>query len=368
MPRNNRPDHCERCDDSVEEYNLELTRYNGDWLCENCYERVREEEEEYSYEDEYHGDDSRYQGILSYGSKPRPEFHHRKNDGTTEITPRPKTFLHKNKISNKEINVNLPYLSCELEAEAPYVTDLNDAAIEVNNNTNHLVYCKSDCSINNGFEMVSQPMTLDYFQNACGHFERQITIMRRRGWRAWDASNCGFHIHLEKKSFVDPAHQMKFIYFILNNKNKMIKFTGRNSSYARYDLDTFLNIDNNLWRNQKPTILGMIKNNLPKYERNLAVNLMPENTCELRMFKPSMRFETLVAYFEFVHCLWAFTKDVSTQDVLNKKALKNFNVFFDYANSNQNQYSAFVKRAIERRIIGNNDDVNTAIPLTKDEQ
>jgi len=351
MPRLILPNTCDRCQCVLSDDNGRNNFY-GEYLCDNCLEYAEQErDEEEMYEDEEDApetDNGRYRGVIAYSSKPHPEFHHRNDDGTESVTSRPRTFEHQKK------QVNLPYLSCELEAEAPSFTDLDDEAARLGRKTNYLVYCKQDCSINYGFEIVSQPMTLDYIQNNTASFKDCIENLRADGWRAWDASNCGFHIHLEKKSFVDERHQMKFIYFVFNNKQKMVKFTGRNSSYASYDLSYFLNVNGEEWQREKPTILKVIKNRNeghdPHYNRNLAVNIMPERTCELRVFKPSMRFSTLLAYFEFVHCLWAFTKDISTFDVVNKKALKSFDMFKTFAMDNRAQYSEFVNRANGRRI------------------
>jgi len=372
MPRQ-RPTNCDMCleefytdeeyiDDAL--YIRNANRYNGDWLCENCYERAREEQED-SFEEDYYEDsaDSHYPGILSYSSKPLPEFYHFNelhqdlniNDGIV-VSPGPKTFIHKNK------QINLPYLSCELETEAPSYADLHNEAVKLGTATNHLVYCKQDCSIHYGFEIVSQPMTLDFIHNKTDKFKKEIDRMRASGWRAWDASNCGFHIHLEKKSFVNELHQMKFIYFIFNNKEKMVKFTGRNSSYASYELDYFLNVNGDEWRLEKPTIVKAIKNReengLTHYNRNTAINIMPENTCELRVFKPSMRFETLVAYFEFTHCLWQYTKDISYFDIYHKKGLKNFNTSFkEFAMDHIDMYPQFVQRATNRKVFEETESI-----------
>ena len=60
------------------------------------------------------------------------------------------------------------------------------------------------------------------------------------------------------------------------------------------------------------------------YERNLAVNRSNEYTHELRIFRPSLRFTTVLAYTEFVHCLFSYAQVMTANDALKNNALTSF--------------------------------------------
>jgi hypothetical protein len=192
-------------------------------------------------------------------------------------------------------------------------------------------------------------MSLEYIQNHAERFANILTYLRRNGYRAWETSTCGLHIHISKNSFADEKHQMKFIYFIYNNKKSMIKFAGRNSQFARFDLGSFLGEGSTYWEGEKPNLMEVVKGfrKNGKYvpspnERNLAVNRMNNHTHELRIFRPSLRFKTVLAYFEFVHCLWAFTEQITSNEAIKNQALSTFEPFADYARINNTKYPNLV--------------------------
>ncbi len=344
MPTNTR--EIRNCDDCGNEINLgdEYERISSNRLiCVNCVEErantESEEDNDYSYSN----------SINSYGYKPSNKFHHA--DGSVSNRP------NKTKYKDLPKEFNLPYMGAELEAEAPDNSYLQDWAQRLTDETSGLVYAKEDCTINHGFEMVTHPMDLDYVHNHTKNWENVILDMRKAGWRAWDSSNCGFHIHLEKKSFINARHEVKFIYFIFKNKANMIKFAGRNSTYARFNLESFINVNSSIWKEKKPSIMEVVKgvqkngDYVPgPYERNLAVNRLNENTYELRFFKPSLRYETLLSYFEFTHCMWAFTKDVTFEQVMKENALTTFDVFANYARNNKNIYPHLIERMHKRKV------------------
>jgi hypothetical protein len=68
-----------------------------------------------------------------------------------------------------------------------------------------------------------------------------LDYLRNNGWRSWSSSSsCGLHIHINNASFVDVGHAMRFLKFIYMNKNPLIAFAGRDSSYARFNFDEFV--------------------------------------------------------------------------------------------------------------------------------
>ena len=332
---------CESCDD----YNFSRTefanRYHGDWLCDNCYESVSEDEEQDS-DGSWENSSDDASGLNSYGYKPAPKFY-TMVDGSIHV-------------SREHIVPGVPVFGVELEVENVNGEYLSNAIDFINNNTAPLVYLKEDCSINHGFEIVSHPMSLNYFKHVA-IYKEMLDYLRGNGYHAWKTSTCGLHIHISKVSFVDPKHQMKFLYFMFKNKAELIKFSGRNSSYAKYDYDAFVNNNDSIWGKNKPNLIEIVKgvqkngNYIPgSYERNLAVNRMNQHTHELRIFRPSLRFDTVMAYMEFVECLFMYTKQVSSNEILKHDGLK-FEALVRFAELQNDRYSTFVARVAKRNVL-----------------
>ena len=331
---------CERCGEEISMTNS--IRHDGYRYCESCYDHICEEENESEYEEE-----RRTEGVHSYGYKPQSLFFN--SDGRTSRSY--------SKITSDDGTIRgVPYMGMEIEVEDPSNRyNHNDIAQEVLEYTNNLVYLKEDCSLNNGFEIVTHPMTIGYLQNHSDGLRSALSHLRSSGFRAWQTSTCGLHIHISKNSFKDAKHEMKFLYFVYMNKENMIKFSGRNSSYAKYDIDSFVGASG--WEGDKPTIMevvkGVRKNGefVPSaYERNLAVNRNNSHTHELRLFRPSLKFETVLAYGEFVHCLWEFTQVVTSSQAIKEKGLREFEMFANYAREHNELYPNLVKKIHKRGV------------------
>ena len=338
--RRNIPEHCWSCEETWEQTDSEPNRYEGEYYCNECYDRQREED---GNSNDYDNQND-YSGIYSYSFKPERQLFHLDNV-----------------VSRTHVDSQEPAFGIELETEYIGNDCLQTAVNYINANVAPLVYLKEDCSISHGFEIVSHPMSLNYLQFQAERYADMLTYLRTHEYRAWKTSSCGLHIHVSKKSFVDAKHEMKFIYFMFKNKKQMIKFAGRNSGFARYDYDAFVNSEDSSWRGTKPNIMECVKgvrkdgNYAPgAYERNLAVNRMNPNTHELRIFRPSLRFNTVLAYTEFVHCLFMYSKQLTSNEILNKNGLT-FMPLMDFANSNSELYSNFIQKVDKRNVLKEGD-------------
>lgn len=70
--RRNIPEHCWSCEETWEQTDSEPNRYDGEYYCDSCYDRQREEDSN----DSDYDNQNNYSGIFSYSFKPdRPVFH-----------------------------------------------------------------------------------------------------------------------------------------------------------------------------------------------------------------------------------------------------------------------------------------------------
>ena len=329
---------CNRCEAALSPGNA--FDYNGEWYCDSCYNDERGE----NGEDNDYSDDGN-PGIHHYGYHPdEPKFHH--GDGHI-------TYNHS---KTDEVMFGI-----ELETEYTGNRGLGNAVNYINENASPLVYLKEDGSINYGFEIVSNPMSLQYLQVHGRAYADMLKYLRTNGYRAWKTSTCGLHIHISKISFVDSKHEMKFIYFMFKNKKQLVTFAGRNSGFARYDYNAFINANDSQWNGKKPNILECVKGVMKDgeyapgaYERNLAVNRMNRNTHELRIFRPSLRMETVLAYMEFAHCLFSYTQILTSNEILKNKGLQ-FGPLMEYANSKSAMYQNFITKVHKRNVLKEGD-------------
>jgi hypothetical protein len=230
MPRSPRVT-CEECGDEV--FQDDAVSSSGYLYCQNCYDNMEGNYDDDDYDsDEDRSNNINEVSINSYGYHPTPKFWDFV-DGNTTVS------------INSRVTKVKPFVGIELETEDKNNSgnNLHNDAHHIHEVTNGLIYVKDDCSLRNGFEMVSHPMSLDFVHNDTESIRSGLSYLRKNGYRAWTTSNCGQHIHISKNSFMNPAHEMKFLYFIFRNKETLINFVGRNSQYAQYDLDAFLGVE-----------------------------------------------------------------------------------------------------------------------------
>ncbi len=137
-------------------------------------------------------------------------------------------------------------------------------------------------------ELVTHPMSLDYHKNFCWN-----EIMKKAiylGYRSHQTSTCGLHIHVNRSSFGDSCEEQdevisRILYFVENHWNELLKFSRR-SEYAM-----------NRWasrygyENYARAILDKAKKR--NNGRYAAVNLMNYATIEFRVFRGTLKLNTL---------------------------------------------------------------------------
>lgn len=100
------------------------------------------------------------------------------------------------------------YFGVELEVDGAGEDDDNAAEVMSIANGNGLenLYCKHDGSLDDGFEMVTHPMTLAYHQSEMPW----AAILRktvRMGYTSHQAGTCGLHVHVNRNAFGETEAQ-----------------------------------------------------------------------------------------------------------------------------------------------------------------
>ncbi len=246
---NNHYTRCEECDSII--HNDDAYEYDDGYFCHECYQRIRKNAP-----------------IHEYGYKPEPIFYGDSNR----------------------------YFGVELEIDgAGKDDDYAEELLDIANMREDHVYIKTDGSLDDGMEIVTHPMSLEYHKDFC--WEDIMHHAVSLGYRSHQTSTCGLHIHVNRDSLgLDLEEQdeviSRILYFVEHHWNELLKFSRRseyamNRWAARYG-----------YENSPKAIMDKAKKN---YGRYVAVNLCNYHTIEFRLFRGTLKYNTLIATLELVN-------------------------------------------------------------------
>lgn len=310
---------CERCNDNYSCSHNSSTTVSGNVLCERCFEnceafecascgRFREGDELANPDDDSEDwicDNCARNGtmkhIKSYGYKPNPVFHRTENDKHNDL-----------------------FFGIELEVERnKSATSIGHMSEAILNEAHY--YFKKDGSLNDGFEIVTHPMTFSYIQaNKDKVFKDMLNKLIEAEYRSYDSTSCGIHIHLSKKAF-GTWQLYRFIKFFIDNK----EFVTNISQRKRDLLERWAAID----EEKDDAIIYKAKKKAGNYKRYVAVNLQNSSSVEIRIFRGTLNYQSFLKNIEFCYALYNFTRD--SKDT----SLEAFKNYID----NSNEYSMLKK-------------------------
>ena len=190
------------------------------------------------------------------------------------------------------------YYGVELEIDgAGEDSDNACQLMRLANRGQELVYCKHDGSLQDGFELVTHPMTLDFHQHSMP-WEDILQEAVELGYQSHKASTCGLHVHVNRSAFgCTEARQeaciARVLYLVERFWDELLKFSRRTQSQlnqwaARYG-----------YKERPQEILDHAKkgNGIGRYA---AVNLQNRDTIEFRIFRGTLKYNTLIATLQLV--------------------------------------------------------------------
>lgn len=291
---------CEDCN-ALEYLDDGSWAYDGDrFICQNCRDRHyhwSDYRDTYIHDDDEDDEDN---GIIG-------EYH----SSSENLGHIPSSHdKHKNPI----------YLGLELEMETTDGADRYTKAEQLLNaigRRNGDQYCllENDGSLDDGFEMVTGYTGLDTHADQLQFFKQPF-----KGMRSHDTRTCGLHIHICKKGMT-MSHASKLILFINESSNqRLVKAIARreNPDYAkiknkRADYRWLKNA-----KNYDGIRRQLMELNEDRYE---ALNFKNPNTVEFRMFKGTLKYETIMACLEFTYASWHFAKETGIQNLTTEDFL-----------------------------------------------
>lgn len=213
------------------------------------------------------------------------------------------------------------YTGLELEVEASEQKEnLSDGVDLMLSKWNHAFYLKYDGSIDYGFEIVSHPHTLKAWHDVDWSF---LASLQKMGYRSWNTTTCGIHVHLGLDAFKNEAHEIRFAKLIYDNQRQVERIAGRsNSGYASFEKG-------------KGSAVKKIKNKSMDSNHFAALNVSNGITFEIRVFKGSLRKERVLSAIEFVNALCEYSRNMK---VSYQKKPFSWGAFVSYVGNNIDLY------------------------------
>lgn len=226
--------------------------------------------------------------------------------------------------------INSPYFGMEIEA-AGY-NGYNQISAwyteEIADDYEDLIYLKEDSSISDGLEIVTHPMTFEW---AMQNFPwDKLDKLIGRGINPSHQSTGG-HVHISKDAFTS-SHMWKFLQFHMKMSQFCGMLGGRGSNDRWGSFDTMKD-EISL---KELTQIAKRKYN-SRATRYFAVNLLPQQTVELRYPAGGASKELAKKNLMLAHAIFSYTKEI-TMDQVKAGALNDAGYFLFWIQSRAETY------------------------------
>jgi hypothetical protein len=204
---------------------------------------------------------------------------------------------------SKIVDINNPpprlerYFGVELEVEVKHgdrvgrAEAINDAVND--GKVGKFCFFENDGSLTNGFEIITQPMGLDMHTS---FWQWVNNADLSRGLLSHNTSSCGLHVHVTRMG-LSRLQLSKMVAFVNHPDNQpLLEAIARRygSNYARF--------------HSSKRIGNALRSAENRYE---ALNLESRKTVEVRIFKGSLKYESIMSAVEFTNALVNFCSDQS---------------------------------------------------------
>jgi len=239
--------------------------------------------------------------------------------------PQPGNYRNRTRFYGVELEVE-----CNRYSREETARKLHDA--HAHNNNTQLFILKTDASLDNGIEVVTQPCTLELHQKAYP-WKRVCVNLRNSGCKSHDTRTCGIHVHASKCNITE-LESVKIDAFVHSQVQLLARLGRRNYGNYCQEKKTAL---------EKKPRKGFYNTDGMR-NRYWAVNWSNDDTIEFRFPKGSLVPETIVATVELIDAIIAFCSTHGASFIT--RHLECRNAFVEYIKSDD--YPALSVYAKER--------------------
>lgn len=175
-------------------------------------------------------------------------------------------------------------------------------------------YCSHDSSIDNGFEIITQPATMQYHASISDVYNRAIQKLKAMGYASHETTTCGFHVHFNRDFFGCDYNESndcirRLIFMSEKFWDELCVFARRPerrlSHYAK-------KVPNGM---EITEYMGKAnRSGLHEYHY-YAVNIANENTIEFRMFRGTLNLNTIMATLQLVNNMAITAKNKTMEEI-----------------------------------------------------
>lgn len=214
-------------------------------------------------------------------------------------------YYTENNVLKSDRDSDEPFLGIEIELET---TDhefcgIADTIKQYHRDMDHdtlygLMWWTEDGSLDSGVEIKHQPSTLGFFIK---HKIEFIDLFSRLTNYTSAENTCGIHIHLSRQQCTNEQIRTMLQLFF-NNEDYVYSISDRQSRSQM-----------NYFAQNTPDKLHDF-NSDGRTSKYSAIHAM-QKTVEIRIFGSTLDVDMLYAHLEFVHALWAYTRDHDSTDI-----------------------------------------------------
>lgn len=210
-------------------------------------------------------------------------------------------------------NNTVPFLGVELEVAYGGHRDANVAEILpiINTNESIFMYCMHDSSLDDGFENITQPATLEYHTYIKDKYKSVFKKLRELGYLSHDTSCCGLHVHVNRDFFENNEISALKKILKMNHKfwNEFLKFSRRVKNRMNYCMPTDEYSDDEYIEYSNRSESGEW--------HHFVISYASETTIEFRIFRGTLNIETFLATLELVHNIVCTAKYKTDEEIDN---------------------------------------------------
>lgn len=190
------------------------------------------------------------------------------------------------------------YLGVELEIDygGEYTESAEQILDTANSSADH-IYIKHDGSLEEGLEIVTHPMTLDYHMHNMNWADITRTALSL-DYLSHKTSTCGLHVHVNRSSLAKEYFDQErvignILYLVEKFWDKLLVFSRRteeqlNRWASRYG---YKNSPKDVYKGAKESYSGRYK----------CVNIQNSETVEFRIFRGTLKTNTIIATLQMVN-------------------------------------------------------------------
>ena len=239
--------------------------------------------------------------------------------------PEPR-FGYKNDRESREHLTFGVELECEPRRDGAPKMDADELSDRIDEIAGDRVYCKSDCSLSRGLEIVTHPGTLAHHMYVM-HWRQIQRTCEKAGFRSHDTDNSGLHVHVGRAQLGstdaerDETIRKVQVLFVMYAA-ELTRFSRRTRS--RLDqwapFRSFGVSPESIRATDGDTLASWAGSSVPTHaydhdDRYAAVNVLNRATVEIRIFRGTLKRDTLSAAIQLVSNVFEYAMTHDWADI-----------------------------------------------------